>query len=229
MIKSSLFLKVILLFGLACAATSLTSCDKKPPKQPMEQTAQIINEEKMTEQTLQDPHNLPAQVPFTDEQRLYLAEVTQAVLRVISKRTTLEKEEALFGEGHYHWPKAPGPIKFRYYYKKPRYQGFGLSFERLADDQIWFTGSFGFTPKNFPRGVYLMDLPASFFAGFTLEKVFAENRPDESIKRVNIFKFRLNEGNQNIQLQFEAREDVSSLQDKFPKSFHLLKVTRIGE
>ena len=178
---------------------------------------------------LLDVNDMPAITPMTEEQKQYFVAIVEAVLRVIRKKSTLEQEEVLFGEGQYHWPKDPKkPIKVSRSYPADNFRisFLTLGFSRENQNSIWSHGGLTIEPKN---GVYAMDFPESFFADFVLEKVFAEDRPNQSIKRVNVFQFRSKESNPNIHLQLEAREDVSRLKDKYPKSFHLLKITRIGD
>lgn len=178
---------------------------------------------------LLDVNDMPAITPMTDEQTQYFVSIVYAVLRVIQKKSTLEQEEALFGEGQYHWPKDPKkPIKVSrsYHADNFRIRFLTLGFSRENQNSIWSRAALTIEPKN---GVYVMDFPESFFADFALEKTFAEDRPNQTIKRVNVFQFRSKETGPTIQLQLEAREDVSSLENKYPKSFHLLKITRIEE
>jgi hypothetical protein len=215
--------------SLTCVLLCLMSCDSRPSQTASKSDTKSVNEEKMTEMPIQDPNDPRTVVPFTEEQTQQMNMVTRAIVRVISKQNSLSEEESLFGEGKDHWPKAPGPILLRYYTKKLPDSNLSIEFERINDKEVWSSGAVGFRPKNFPRGVYRMDLPSTFFSDFVLEKAYAEDQPKRSIKRINIFQFRSQKGTANVQLQFEAREDVSSLQDKYPKSFHFLKVTRTGE
>jgi hypothetical protein len=217
------------LLGYGCVFVGITSCGNKSPTATDVSKTETIIESKMTEPIFEDPNSLGAQVPFPKESREYLSLAIPAILRVISKQTSLSQEEAVLGKGTDHIPKGPEPVTLRYYSKKVGSENLGSGFKRRDDKHVWSEGEISFGPRNYPRGVYLMDLPAILFVDFALEKTSIEDRPDESIKRVNVFQFRSKAGNQNVQLQFEAREDVSSLQDKYPKSFHTLKITRIGD
>lgn len=179
---------------------------------------------------LQEVNDMPAIVPMTDEQKLYLISVVAAALRVIIKKTTLDAEESLFGPGEYFWPKDPKkPIKVSKSYRSTRFRDLSLGFRRKDQDSVWSRVGISIHPRNFPDGVYFIDLSASFFADYVLKKSFAEDRPEESIERINVFEFSLKNSTQDIQLKFESREDISSLQDKYPKSFHYLKIIRTGE
>ena len=189
----------------------------------------------MTQLMIQDPYDLqdintiPSMVPMSTELKQYLVDVTQSMLRVITKQTTLEHEEGFLGEGEYHWPKDPAKPIILKGLRKLRTKNFSVVFERRGEHSVWFEATLTADPRNYPIGLYWMDLPASFFADFILEKSFMEDRPNHSIKRVSVFQFSLKNSTQPIQLQFESRADVSSLQDKYPKSFHFLKITRTGE
>jgi hypothetical protein len=188
-----------------------------------------LNEVNMTEIHAEDPLDTRTQIPISDELKAYLALITPAILRVISKETTLIQEEQILGVGKDHAPKGPEPVTYRYYDKNISGKHVGANFKRANESQTWSIGQIFLVPRNAPTGVYYMNLPSEFFNGYVLEKTFLEKRPDETIEAVNIFQFKLQNGAKNIRLQFETREDVSSLQDKYPKSFHLLKITRTGE
>jgi hypothetical protein len=228
-----------LLVLLAIAGFVITGCEKISSFFiPKIETPNAIQEKTMNMPKIIGPYDLhdvntmPLIVPMTNEQKLYLISVVDAVLRVITKKTALEQEETLFGKGEFFWPKDPQkPIKVSksYDYENFRIKGLSLGFNRIDQNSVWSGAGITINPRNYPDGVYSMDLPASVFADFTLDKSFTEDRPEESIKRVNIFQFHLKSSQLNVKLQFEAREDVSSLQDKYPKSFHSLEITRIDK
>lgn len=231
-------LKFKYLLGAFVIALCLTACEKSPTSgadkiavsRSTDNAAHAAHEEnKMTQPMIPDPYDvqdletMPNPVPMSSELKKYLVDVTQSMLRVIAKQATLEHEEGFLGEGEYHWPKDPAkPITLKGF-DKLRTNHFSVVFERRSEHSIWFEATLGVHPRNYPVGLYWMDLPASFFADFILEKSFVEDRPNHSIKRVSVFQFSLKNSTQPIQLQFESREDVSSLEDKYPKSFHLLK------
>lgn len=222
----------ISLFGCEKTHTNQTSNDGTSSKPNVTEVG-IMNELKLHDPyEFQDINNMPATVPMTDEQKKYLIEITNAVLRVIKKETPLEKEETLFGAGEFFWPKDPKkPIKVSKSYQPNNFKVnyLALGFRRASQKDIWNQAGFTIEPKNFPHGVYVMDMPASFFSDYELDKSTMEERPDEAIKRVNVFQFHLKGSKLNVKLQFEAREDVSNLQDKYPNSFHYLKIMRIEE
>jgi hypothetical protein len=172
---------------------------------------------------------LSPQIPLPAKLSEYLHAVVPAMLRVVSKQTTLMQEENLLGKGTDHTPKGPGPITMRYYDKTIGTDSLGATFKRKDEKSAWHESEITFGPSNYPRSVYVMGLSAGFFESYILEKSFVEDRPSGSIKRVNVFQFRLRSGFQNIRMQFEAREDVSSLQGKYPESFHTIKIIRLEE
>lgn len=230
------FFPIRLFAVIGISALVVIGCEKissffePKPDKPNAIQERAMNQPKIVgPNDLLDVNDMPAITPMTDEQRQYFVSIVDAVLRVIQKKSTLEQEEALFGEGHYRWPKDPKkPIKVSKSYRADnfRIRFLTLGFSRENQNSIWSRGGLTIEPKN---GVYAMDFPESFFADFVLIKTFAEDRPNQSIKRVNVFQFRSKETSPTVQLQFEAREDVSSLEDKYPKSFHLFKLTRMGE
>lgn len=72
-----------------------------------------------------------------------------------------------------------------------------------------------------------MELPGTFFEGFGLPAKFADERPKESLKRVNVFRYKVDARGASVQLDFEARSDVASLEAPYPQSFHRLTVRRV--
>ena len=86
-----------------------------------------------------DPWELPSVVPMTDEQRAYIMALTDMAIRVIQKKTTLEEaENTLFGEGLYHFPKAPGPVKMKGFRSENfRMKFIHIVFERTDEKSIW--------------------------------------------------------------------------------------------
>lgn len=201
----------------------ITACEKKAENIDYN-SMQLLRSEKMNDELIKNPSNLPSQVSFSNEQKKYLFLAINSTIKIISGEAMLKDEEHLFGQGKYIFPKNPGPIQYRYFPETP-YIGFGISFERRTEKEIWLSATLGFHPENFPTGVYLMNLSKDFYENLILENSQFEERPEESIEKVNIFRYHLKE-NKNIKLLFEAREDVSSLKDNYPKSFHIIKFIR---
>ena len=76
-----------------------------------------------------------------------------------------------------------------------------------------------------------MDVPAEFFSRMTLIKAVAEDRAANGsapARRVHIFEFSLTKGEVELGLQFETRDDLSSLKAPYPSTFDVLKVKRAG-
>ncbi len=188
----------------------------------------------MDEQTLQDPYDLrdsdstPVKIPLTPELNQYLVAVIKSVLITIKSKTDLNEIEKLIGQGTDHWPKDNKPVTLRIY-DKLRTKRFSIVFERKNNNLPWFQAELTVFPRNYPRSVYMINQSNDIFENFVLDKSFAEDRPTSAIKRVNIFQFHLKNSTVPIKLQAEAREDVSSLNDKYPQSFHYLRITREGE
>ena len=179
-----------------------------------------------------DLWELPSVVPMTDEQRAYIMALTDMAIRVIQKKTTLEEaENTLFGEGLYHFPKAPGPVKMKGFRSENfRMKFIHIVFERTDEKSIWNNAGLEITTKNSPKAEYQMDLPSSFFDRMILEKAVAEERPvngSTPAHKVHIFQFHTSSNGVKVQLKFETREGLSNLKDKYPKSFHSLEITRI--
>lgn len=173
--------------------------------------------------------NLPGVVPFNDEQRKYVLELLSAMLRVIEGTSDLDSEESnIFGEGEFFWPKDPvKPVKtFRYYtFENFRVGGITLSFERRDEHSRWQRTSIAIEPRNFPIGVYGMNLPTSVFRDFQLIKSVQETRPNESIYKPVVFYFS-HRTIRDLTLKVEARSDVASDGASYPSTFHAIEITQ---
>jgi hypothetical protein len=178
-----------------------------------------------------DPRELPSVVPMTNEQTAYVMAVTEMAIRVIQKRTALEEaEKTLFGEGKYHYPKAPGPVKSKIFDENFRIRGVKFVFNRIDEKSVWNSAGLWFRTRNSSESAYQMNLPSSFFDGMILDKAVTEERPAYEVTPayiVHIFQFHTFSDGVKVQLKFETREDLSSLKDKYPQSFHFLEIARI--
>jgi hypothetical protein len=171
---------------------------------------------------------IPAIVPFSDEQRLYVSEVVEAVIRVMAEASSLGTEEKILGLGQFHWPKNPDePIKTlkSYFGQNFRMAGIFASFKRESESGPWIKAALTVHPRNFPAGVYLMKISPKLFDQFNLQKVVQEDREEERVKHPIVFYFE-HKKIQGFTLKVEARSDVASIHDQFPSSFHAIKVTR---
>lgn len=176
-----------------------------------------------------DNDDLPAIVPFNDKQREYIIELLSAVLRVIEGVSDLHSEEKkIFGEGKYFWPKDPNkPVRALRYYTDENFlvHGITLSFERKDELDNWKVAGLALQPRNFPRGVYEIGLPQSFFADFQLVKAAQETREGESISRPIVFYFS-HKTIRGLTLKIETRPDVTRVNDRFPSTFYVIEITQ---
>lgn len=176
-----------------------------------------------------DSREIPAVIPLNDEQRGYLIEVLSAMIRVIDGSSSLEEEEEIvFGAGRFYWPKNPDePIRLSKSYVDGSFRMPGLAarVSRESESAPWTRFGLSVRPRNFPRGVYSMQLPSSFFHDFQLQKVVQEEREFQSIRNLVVFYFKHKRLN-DISLKMEAREDVVTTSDSFPSSFYALQLLR---
>ena len=181
----------------------------------------------MNEQLATSPDDARDQVPLSIQSREAVTPLVRAMVRVIAKQSPLAQEEKVFGAGTDHIPKSAGPVLLRYYRTEVGTDRVEVRFERRDGNSVWSLSSFTIRPLNFPRGVYAMGLPGTFFDDFGLEAKFAQERPKESLKRVNVFRYKRSDRGVNLQLDFEARSDVADLEAEYPKSFHRLTIRRV--
>ena len=218
-------------FAVIAVTALLDGCtDRKTPAPP------TAEEKRMNPTMLFDPYkaieskDMPSTLPMTDEQKAYAVAITQMTIRVIQKQTTLDQTSALFGKGTYHVPKAPEQpitlIGFRA--ENFRMESISIAFQRKDEKSLWHEADLRFeTRRNVSQSAYRMDLPTSFFEGMVKDKAFLDERPEgNDPRRVHVFQFHTALQGVNVKLQFETREDMSNLNDSYPKSFHYLKVTR---
>lgn len=177
-----------------------------------------------------DLWKMPAVVPLSEKQTLYLSEVILGMERVIAGSSPLEVEEQrIFGAGQFFWPKDPNaPIRASksYYGRNFRIAGMAARFQRKSEAEPWSKAGLTVRPSNFPDGVYMMQLPSSVFEDFTLQKVTQENRKGEEVKNTLLFYFEHKKIKQ-FSLKVEVRDDVENIQNHFPSSFHALEMTRV--
>jgi hypothetical protein len=180
-----------------------------------------------------DYKQMPASVPMTNEQKLYTIGIAQTAIQVIEKQITLDQsEKTLFGPGEYNVEKdASKPILSKNFPSRNfRMRTISIDFGRKDEKSPWRAMGLNITPRNFPNSAYQMDLPYSFFEGMTLEKAYAEERKrNNETQLLHIFKFQSAKNGIKLKYQFETRSDLSSVSDKYPKSFHYLEVVREGD
>lgn len=176
-----------------------------------------------------DSREMPAVIPLSDEQRSYVIEVLSAMVRVIAGSSRLELEEKMYlGAGQFYWPKNPDePVKLSksYFGEHFRMAGLAANVNRESENSPWTRFNVSVRPRNFPRGVYSMQLPSSFFKEFELQRVTQEERDGERITNPIVFYFK-HRNIRNVVLKVEARDDVASTRDLSPPSFHALQILR---
>ena len=126
-----------------------------------------------------DLRELPSVVPMTEEQTAYITAVTDMAIKVIQKKTTLEvAENTLFGEGMYHFPKAPGPVKSKVFRsEKFRMKFIHIVFERMDEKSVWNSAELEISTRNSPESAYQMNLPASFLPAWFSTRRRLKNAP----------------------------------------------------
>ena len=173
--------------------------------------------------------DVPRIVPFDEKQKTYVIDLIYAVRRVIEGSSNLEVEERIIlGEGKFFWPKNPSePVMVERYYLSDRFRmsGISLSLRRADRGTPWVSAHLAVYPRNFPKGVYNMQLPPGIFEDFKLEKVIREERPEERIASPIVFYFK-SKKKDGVNLIVECRDDLVGIQDAFPASFHLIRIMR---
>ena len=168
-----------------------------------------------------------ARVAFRSELVVQMDLMMKSIMRVVSKQVNLKQEEPFLGEGKNHAEKDTLMLLMRSYGKELDGERSGIVFKRSTDQEVWSQGYFDVAPAEYPRDVYDMNLPASFFAGMTLAKAYVLERPGFKPPRDNIFEFNATQNGVKLLLTFECPIEVSNVEDKYPKSFIRLNIKRV--
>ncbi|MHA4866260.1 hypothetical protein ACXZ1M_01000 [Duganella sp. PWIR1] len=170
---------------------------------------------------------IPAVVPMTSEQQQYVLSLIASTVDVIEQNRELSEKDPVFGGGAFFWPKNPQqPAKSKITYRPDnfKFQSITIGFSRENSQRPWSMAGFAIHPRNFPDGVFGMKLPKEFFSKLIFEKAYAERREHAALTEVNVFLYKLQRSGKSMTLQFDARPDVSNIQDQHPQSFHNLVI-----
>jgi hypothetical protein len=174
-----------------------------------------------------DIARIPTEVEMNREQIEYIEKILRSVRSVIDGSSTLEAEEKeILGEGEFFWPKdpkKPAMLSKSYISSNFRMQGIYLKFSRESAETPWSKAGISLTPRNYPMGVFIFSMPEGFFQEFKLTNVERQERLNERLVDITVFTFE-SKDNKNISMIFEARSDIVSITDKYPRNFHLLWV-----
>lgn len=186
----------------------------------------------MKNELIKDPYEsvaddlLPNSMVMSKDQKKYIADVIESISKIIDGKSSLEEEEKLYGDGIFFWPKNPDkPTEASKDYSSLKIRWITLQFDRKNKEMPWEKINFYIKPKNFPAGIYVINFEKSFFSKLTLINCILEDRPGEIIEKVNVFYFYLTE-NKKIKYIFEASPKASTLEEGYPRSFHILKITK---
>jgi len=176
-----------------------------------------------------DSWNLPEMIPLTDEQRVYIIDILSALMRVVEGVSSLEQEEEqVLGTGQFYWPKNPDePVKLSksYFGENFRMSGIAAKISRENESSPWLKAGLSIYPRNFPRSVYSMQLPAQVFKDFELVIVKHEQRSEQRLTKPAVFYLR-HKRVKNLQIKVEVRGDMVTAKDSYPRSFHYFEVSR---
>lgn len=176
-----------------------------------------------------DVLEIPSIVDMSEEERSYLMKLVSSVRSVIDTNSKLEIEESeILGEGNFFWPKDPqAPVmRSKFYHEKNfRMRGIQINMSREDSSGTWNKAWISVTPRNFPIGVFSMNIPEQFFEDYILVRSEQEKRPEYRIEDPIIFVFAL-KSDRRVSMRLEARSDVANIADAYPKSFHLLLFER---
>lgn len=193
-----------------------------------------MNESKLvTQYDSLDVLAMPSVVPATAEQNLYVALLVSSVVEVLLEKTSMEDAELrLFGKGEFFWPKDPKkPLLTSKSYSTNNFRinFVSLSFARLSENAPWSGASLSVTPKAFPKSAFRFDLSEKVFASMKFERASTEDREANGstpARRVHIFEYSMNERGIKLNLHFETRDDLASLDAPYLTTFDVVKIKR---
>jgi hypothetical protein len=213
----------------------LQACNIEASSNSDNSTPVVVQEKNMSDNAnnildTEDKNDPRSQVPIKAAQLAFITESIKAAIRVVSGEASLTDIDSIFGVGKNIEPKGPGAKLVRFYSKEVEGKKMGIDFTRRENNAIWYQANLGEAPRNSPKGVYKMDLPSSFFNGMILDRAFTTkpSGPNDLTKPVNVFEFHTTQNKIGIKLIFEARPDVSNLDDKYPQSFSNVEISRLA-
>ncbi|MTV56456.1 hypothetical protein, partial [Pseudoduganella buxea] len=157
------------------------------------------------------PLEMPRIIVMNDAERMYFTLLVGEMMKILSKRRDLEETDPIFGSGKYFWPKDPREkthTSITFGAQNFSLRSITIGFRRKSKDQPWQKGIITIHPRNYPVGVYDMQLPKEAFKNYVFESSSSEIRPNRPVKEVNIYSFRVLEEKSSLLLRYEARPDV---------------------
>lgn len=179
-----------------------------------------------------DLRQIPAVIELEKEENIYLSGLVDSAIEVVSSKKDLSEEDYVFGKGQFFFPKDPKKVaRLSIYYgaENFRLRSITAGFRRLNPEGPWCGVTVSVRPRNFPTGVYSVNLAPSLLSSLRLEHSHNEKRPNQPVKDVNIFRYGFSRNGANMNLIFESKSDVSPLNEEPPKIFHNLIIERISE
>ncbi len=157
------------------------------------------------------------------EQVKTIANVINAMSRVIARESTVEQEKDIFGELKYKYPKDPHKtITSAFFY--PYLTEYVGSFARANDKHPWNESGLLIANEQAP---YTMGLTQHFYSeglGLKFDKAVLEKREYMPIPEYHVFYFHKKVGDVTLQYVFDTRPDASNLKDEYPKAFHEVRI-----
>ena len=168
---------------------------------------------------------LPKLTPLNSLQKKYLNDVIQAASNVIENKIVLREEEHFFGQGEFFYDKNPNrPEEVLITYRDLKFSRIKLQFERETKNSPWKKATIFVAPRNFPKGMYKIDFSLPALQGLTYENSSKQITPDQSIKKINLFRYFLM-SNKKISYVFSASADFAELDEKSPTHFFSLEIS----
>lgn len=176
-----------------------------------------------------DPTEMPVQVELTPDEKKYIFGIIADMIDVVAEGRDPQEQDSRFGSGKFFWPKdLTKPVRTSISYEAQNFKlrSISLNFRRSSAEAKWCRAEMLVRPRNFPIGIFKMNLPSVAFNEYNLQRTSIEDRPHESIPIVNSFFYTVQHNNQKIKLKISCRQDVSDFNKKYPKSFHEVIIER---
>lgn len=175
---------------------------------------------------------------LSETQRQQFMSIVDAAIRIVSGQGKLESEDAkqTFGRGEFFWPKIGGAPVSRYY-DEIEIGNFQIDFKKNKQKTEWTRCGITIQPLMFPKSIFDINLPSSFFREFELEERYKKTIEDQSTPEVTyvypirdeaFFVYRTHGLLHDVRIRFSTSQRVVDIKrDLYPKRFYAVSIERI--
>lgn len=158
----------------------------------------------------------------------YFLRIVISADNILLKKSTLDSETNLLGQGNFFWPKNPAkPTELIKLYRDFQIHGMWMRFERVSKSQSWTKASLIITPRNFPDGCYQIKLGQSFWSNLNLKDISVREYAEQNPRKIRIYRYVL-ANNSKIQYEFFEDAELNQAND-FPDKFFSINLSKLPD